>query len=205
MILVFIAHPNICQYMLYAFKCIDVDGDDHLKMDLEIRCWDDPTHSLFAYIVALPSLIAWGLGVPLLALWQLSRKRTELVKGPSGETKETYGFLFGGYKSEYYYWELMIGLRKVCLIVVCVFISNYGVLTQALIVLLVLVLFLVLTARKRPHLTESLFDMEALSLATAMLTVYCGLFFLADTSDSRVGVTYRDKSSDVTFSLSTTS
>jgi hypothetical protein len=51
-----------------------------------------------------------------------------------------------------------------------------------LIALLVLVLFLVLTARKRPFIGEALFDLEAISLATAMISVYCGLFYLADTS-----------------------
>ena len=60
-------------------------------------------------------------------------------------------------------------------------------------------LFLVLTARKRPFISEPLFDLEALSLATGMITVYCGLFYLADTS--QVGTSNFDKSSDVTFML----
>jgi len=68
-----------------------------------------------------------------------------------------------------------------------------------LIVLLVLVLFLVVTARKRPFVGEPLFDLEAISLATAIITAYCGLFFLADTS--QIGISNSDKSSDVTFAL----
>jgi hypothetical protein len=35
----FLAYPNIIQFMLYAFKCIDIDGEMRLKADLEILCW----------------------------------------------------------------------------------------------------------------------------------------------------------------------
>lgn len=62
-----------------------------------------------------------------------------------------------------------------------------------------MVLFLVLTARKRPFISEPLFDLEALSIATAIITVYCGLFYLADTT--HIGVSNIDKSSDLTFAM----
>jgi hypothetical protein len=168
---------------------------------LEIVCWS-PVHNLFSYIVALPALIVWGLCLPALAFY-LMRKRQQTVKRRIDED-DSWMFLAGGYKSEYYYWEMVLVARKVILICLCDFISNYGVLTQALLLLLVLILFLVMTARKRPQITDALFDLEAMSLGTLMLTVYCALFFLADTSE-RVGATYSDQASDVTFSLSTSS
>jgi len=58
---------------------------------------------------------------------------------------------------------------------------------------------LVLTSRKRPFVNEPLFDLEAISIATAMITVYCGLFYLADTST--LGFSFADRVSDVTFDL----
>ena len=115
------------------------------------------------------------------------------------------GFLYGGYKSDFYYWEITIIFRKVILICICVFITNYGVLTQALILLLTLIFFLVMTARKRPHISEALFDLETMSLATSITSVYCALFFLANTSDEVVSVTYSDQASNIAFSLSDSS
>ncbi len=56
-----------------------------------------------------------------------------------------------------------------------------------------------LTSRKRPYINEALYDLEAISIATSMITVYCGLFFLADTS--QIGYTHADRSSDITFDL----
>lgn len=37
--LMFMAHPNIVQTMLEAFRCLDVDGDLRLQADLEVLCW----------------------------------------------------------------------------------------------------------------------------------------------------------------------
>jgi hypothetical protein len=74
----FIAYPNIMQFMLNLFKCIDVDGESRLKIDLEIGCWT-PYHQIFAYAVALPSLIVWGVGLPILAFILLTNKRAEIV------------------------------------------------------------------------------------------------------------------------------
>ena len=107
--------------------------------------------------------------------------------------------MYGGFKSDFYFWEIGILLRKLILICIVIFVTNYGVLAQALIALLVLVLFLVLTSRKRPFITEPLFDLEAMSIATAMITVYCGLFYLSDTSS--LGFSFADRVSDVTFDL----
>jgi hypothetical protein len=75
----------------------------------------------------------------------------------------------------------VIFFKKLILIAACIFVTVFGSLTQALLTVLVLVIFLILTARKRPFILDPLFDLEALSLATQMITVYCGLFYLADT------------------------
>ena len=196
MILIFLAYPNMLQYFLYGFECIDVDGESRLKIDLEVKCWSQ-THSLFLFMIALPSLVAWGAGLPMVTFWLLNKNRNHIANSDQEkEAAETYGFIFGGFKSEFYFWESTIILRKVLLIIVCIFLGNYGSLTQALITLLILILFLVLTARKRPFFNEALFDLEALSISTAILSVYCGLFFLADTNSS---------SSDLAFALASSS
>lgn len=78
-ILMFLAHPNIVQYMLYNFKCIDIDGEMRMKEDLEILCWTG-THKIFSMFVALPAIVAWGFGMPFLAFLLLTRVRNSLEK-----------------------------------------------------------------------------------------------------------------------------
>ena len=82
----FLAYPNIIQFMLYAFKCIDIDGEMRLKADLEILCWTQ-VHSIYAYVIALPALIVWGLGLPLLAFWNLTKNRGAIIKGDDEKVK----------------------------------------------------------------------------------------------------------------------
>jgi hypothetical protein len=77
--------------------------------------------------VALPSLIAWGLGIPFFAFILLNRVRTRLTKI---DVRETYGFLYNGYKKQFYYWEVVIMYRKIAMVVIAVVISNLGVITQ---------------------------------------------------------------------------
>lgn len=127
MILIFLAYPNMLQYFLYGFECIDIDGESRLKIDLEVRCWSQ-IHYLFLFIVALPSLIAWGVGLPFVTFWLLNNNRNIITANSDKENEaaETYGFIYGGFKSEYYLWEATIILRKALLIIVCIFLDKYG-------------------------------------------------------------------------------
>ena len=67
-VLFFIAHPSIIIFMFDAFNCRSILPEEYwLNSYLNIRCWDT-LHSRYAMIVALPSLLLWGVCVPLLAL-----------------------------------------------------------------------------------------------------------------------------------------
>jgi hypothetical protein len=96
------------------------------------------------------------------------------------EIREKYGFLFNGYKRNYYYWESVNMYRKITIIFISVFLRVAGVITQALVVFLVLIIFLVFNIKLQPFAFKSLNDMEILSIITSMLTIYCGLFYLSD-------------------------
>ena len=63
----------------------------------------------------------------------------ERHKLDSLETKSKFGFLFRGYKKKFYYWESIVMYRKTFLIFVSVFFISFGVIVQALIVMLMLV------------------------------------------------------------------
>jgi hypothetical protein len=99
--------------------------------------------------VALPCLICWGLGIPFFAFVLMSRVRNNLGRM---DVKELYGFLYNGYKKEFYYWEVIIMYRKILMIVIAVIIKSYGTITQALIVFLMLIFFLVLNMKKKPFI-----------------------------------------------------
>jgi hypothetical protein len=62
--------------------------------DLEILCWNSQ-HLNYNSLVAVPSLIIWGFGIPLFAWIILARNKNSLEEI---EVRQKYGFLFNGYK-----------------------------------------------------------------------------------------------------------
>ena len=62
-ILLFLTHPMITQFMVNMFRCKDYDYDFRLLKELEIICYDH-MHQMLAFGVALPCALLWGLGIP---------------------------------------------------------------------------------------------------------------------------------------------
>ncbi|CDW79374.1 UNKNOWN [Stylonychia lemnae] len=158
-ILLFFVYSNIVQQMLDAFNCIDVDGEDRMKTDLEVLCFQGP-HYFWSYGVAMPAMIVWGLGIPLFASQLMYHERHKL---DSLETKAKYGFLFRGYKKRFYYWESIVMYRKTLLIFISVFFVSFGVLVQAMIVMLLLIFGITTQMKLQPYQTEALNILEVLS------------------------------------------
>ncbi|CDW87526.1 UNKNOWN [Stylonychia lemnae] len=163
-IVLFLIHPNIVQFMFYNFKCIEIDSDLRVLNDLEVLCWNNQ-HKIFSFFVAAPSIIVWGIGIPAFALLIMKKFSFQLEQL---EIREKFGFLYRGYRHDFYFWEIVIMYRKMLLIFIAVFIGNIGVIAQALIVF------------KKPYSTDALNDLETMSLVTSMISVYCGLFFIAN-------------------------
>ena len=65
------------QLLISFYSCIDIDGESRVKNDLEIVCYTGE-HSMWSLGVALPSLIVWGLGIPMFALFLLIKERKTL-------------------------------------------------------------------------------------------------------------------------------
>lgn len=97
--------------------------------------------------MALPSLIAWGLGIPIFAALLLANNKKHLEKL---EVRQKYGFLFRGYKIRFFFWESIIMYRKIAMIFISAFLITYGVITQALIVFILLILFFYLNVKMAP-------------------------------------------------------
>lgn len=93
---------------------------------MSIIC-NEGTYKMFAYGIALPGIIVWGLGIPFFAYILLTREKDKLK---TLAVRYKYGFLYRGYKTKYYYWESYIMYRKILLIFIAVFIQNYGIITQ---------------------------------------------------------------------------
>jgi hypothetical protein len=142
---------------------------------LQVICYTG-YHRLLALCVSLPCLIVYGIGIPGI-VWVLMKKESERLD--TRAAKEKFGFLYNGYKRKNYYWEIIIMYRKIVCIFISVFMNRIGVIVQALIIMIVLVIFMQMNSMRRPFVARALNDIEDLSLMTSVVTIYCGLFFIS--------------------------
>lgn len=95
--------------------------------------------------------------------------------------------------------------RKILLIFISTFLVRFGVITQALVVFLMLIVFVLLNVRAEPFMTLSLNRLETLSLIASMISIFCGIFFVLDVNDSEDSSSSSTSASSLSSSSSTES
>lgn len=151
--------------------------DDELRMvkDLQVQCYKS-IHLIMSLAVGVPGFLLVGIGIPSAILYMMCRDWDRL---DTVQIKEKFGFLFNGYKRPSFYWEIVIMFRKVFFVMIVVFLDRVGKIVQALVILMILVVFIQVNNLKRPFIVWSLNELENYSLTANLITVYCGVFFLS--------------------------
>jgi hypothetical protein len=171
----FLIVPTIIKFAFDTFNCMEIENGEHwLFANLEIRCWEGD-HLMYALGCALPGIIIWVITIPALCLHFLSRRRDRLE---DIRQKLKFGFLYHGFKQSRFYWEFVILYRKVILIALSVFLTNYSVNAQALTVLLTILVYLWLQYYYRPYTLDELNDLEIIAILITSGTIYAGLYYL---------------------------
>jgi len=96
------------------------------------------------------------------------------------------GFLTQGYQEEFYYWEVVLLLRKTLLVLMMTFLAPISAGVQSLTAILILILFLVFHIYRQPFYDSKLNNLEATSLFVQICIIYFGLFYQAGRNDSFV-------------------
>ena len=174
-ILFFVIHPSLVKFMFDYFNCRALDGGQlWMSSYLNIPCWDS-TYSKYAWIVALPSIVGWGLGVPALCLLLLWKRKRML---DLTEMKIRFGFLYNGYEYTKFYWEFVILYRKIAIISISVFLTNISTSIQALTALIVLLAAFALQSKHQPFVVPTMNKLELRAILVAAVTIYCGLYYV---------------------------
>ena len=72
-VLLFLVYPTILKITLQMFACSEIEGVWYLDIYMNDECWTG-NHALYLLTIALPSLIIWVIGLPLFALYRMSRE-----------------------------------------------------------------------------------------------------------------------------------
>ena len=198
--LLYLIHPTLCQqtFTLLACRSACNTGKEYLRTSLDEVCWTG-RHLEYVYYLACPMFILYVVGLPIGALYSCYRvKRKAQIKQDllpnkrraslqqlerEDHTHGAYGALYSMYKSDYFWWEGTIVLRKILISLVAVFGSALGLL-QVHLGLMILGIVILMTAVVRPYSVDSdsidpdlLQHLELCSLATTWLTLWAGSVF----------------------------
>jgi len=133
--------------------------------------------------VGLPMIVGYIIGGPLLVLYLLYSARAELLKPFDQINKSVvrkYHFLFKGYEPQYYFWELVVMVRKVGMVFIAVFLE-WDFQLQSLMATLLCVISVVVHGVACPYMTDSLDSLELMSLFGSFCTYFLGQFLFVDT------------------------
>merc|ERR1712129_612132 len=92
-------------------------------------------------------------------------------------------FLIRGYEPEFYYWEIVIMIRKILMVSIAVFFS-YDIQIQSLLATLLCVTALCVHALACPYVTDAMDGLELLSLFGSFCTCFFGQFLFTPSVNS---------------------
>ena len=122
-----------------------------------------------------------GLGIPLGGIILVFINRNQLS---STHVLYKYGFLYHGYRQSTYYWEFIIIFKKIVMIFIKVFMATQGRIVQALTSLIFLFISFTANIVMMPFQNDQLNFLESLSLLSSASTIYLGIFFLTNASQT---------------------
>jgi hypothetical protein len=146
--------------------------------DMSERCYTrDSYHMAWALGVGIPLLLLLCVGLPLGLfgwLW-LSKRRGKLA---DDHFRSQFGFLYRTWREDVCWWEAVVVLQTIVLVMVGTFGYALGPYYQALVITAALGIILVLLLSVRPHVSAAAGVVSLRSLGVLITTAFAALTFL---------------------------
>ena len=164
-------------------KCPRVGEGSYLMAAFEERCFVD-RHLSYIYLLTIPQFLLYVCGLPLTAFLIIYRTDPHRLEN-SPNMKLRYGLLYMGYKEDRLWWEVIIALRKVCVVAIGTFGTLLQVVDlQAFLSLAIVFISIIVHLIGKPYDTEDiknggrlLHNLEFVALIVAWCTFWGGLIF----------------------------
>jgi hypothetical protein len=172
----FFMHPTLTEQTFTLFSCKQLgvgDDDFYLTQDMQIRCYT-PEHIAWMITLGIPMLVVYVVGIPFFVFYLLHKHQRKLHDPKEPGIKRRLFFLYTGYEREWWFWEVLVAVRKLMLVAVTVFWQN-SIKLQAHAGLMLIVVSLTLHIYAKPFLDDRADLLEFLSLAVSFITFFFGL------------------------------
>ena len=175
--ILFLLHPTITETAFGMFQWIQVDeGVSKVRIDLNIDCFS-LEHIAWWFILSVPMLIIWVFGCPILALIILIKNRKNLE---NNNFQRYFIVLYQGLKNDKFYWEFVNTSRKVAIVTINVFLSQYPQFYKGASAIILMVIFLRIQLHLDPYKLFANNECEYLSFVASCTTLFGGILYVTD-------------------------
>ena len=179
--LYYLMYSTLIRLYFGLFACTSFAFDDQyrLKGSLDTLCGGS-SHLKYVFYT-LPVVLVLVIGLPVLAFLKLYKANRVLALSVNPQMMASYGFIFEGYKREYWYWEIVNVGRKMLLSGISVFLSSkspdkFERNLQGHAAVLVVVVFLLVQTKCKPYRDDTLNTLEEVGLIVGGISLYMGYF-----------------------------
>jgi hypothetical protein len=188
-LLMYILNPSIVKSCFQMLQSEPICDAEYWSLDDTVK-FEDANHQSMILFVAFPSLLFYGVVCPLLAMFYIG---LHADRQTNRKLMFRFGLLYSGFAPKYWFYELILFLRKLLIILVVTFASSNE--QQLHIALGVLIVLLYLLEHLQPYNAEDaspkdrvmqnrLHRMESLSLVILIGMVWSAVFFVLGCNDN---------------------
>ena len=180
----------LCRATFALIGChyVGEGGKSYVQMDMQVPCWDweDMEHLNHVFLLWIPAMLVYVIGLPLTALVMLFRAHKR--KKSQKHIKFRFNTLLVGYRSSRYYWEVVISFRKAAVVGTSVFLVQAGPRWQTLVAQAMTGMLLFLHVAYRPFVRinnkhDTLHNADLFALLTAFVTMSAGIYLFQTSGD----------------------
>ncbi|CDW73478.1 UNKNOWN [Stylonychia lemnae] len=187
-VVIYFTHPTVTKYVISKFHCLELDNNElWLMEDLQIKCWEG-SHFIFAFALALPLLLIWVLGLPIIGFYSTFKRRYQIENQKFMQARLKP--ICQGLKKECFYWEFFNVIRKVMLISVNVFLQKSIPLFKAMFMILFSFLSQRFQQRIKPYQNPLYNELEYREMLSTSITFFATLFFVNEEIEYGVQVIF---------------
>ena len=175
----YIMYPTLVRFPFELLQCRLVGTKYYLERDLEEECYvPGGRHETMLWVLAIPALLVYAVGMPLVSFSVLWKARGKLN---TNKYRFRLGLLYSGYRKDRWWWECMVAVRKVFIISLASFGFNESIQVHVVLGLLLILLIFHYTFLPFDVSTidgQILHRVERNSLVALIVMLWSGVVFI---------------------------
>ncbi|KAJ3446898.1 hypothetical protein M0812_07893 [Anaeramoeba flamelloides] len=176
----FLMYLILCLKILEIFDCSKISDSNNqnesyaLKVNLQYNCYDDWWYKMLPFVIIFG--ILYIIGIPIFLGWSLyyhSRKVDE------NTFNQRFGLLTNKFKKEWFFWEFVLTFRKIIVVIIVLYLSNFPNI-QIIFFILIFLLSILIQSYCNPFNTTPRNFLEFSLLVITQFILIGGLYFVSD-------------------------